>query len=582
MKAAWCLSLLPLLASASPVSVGTIHKDAAPILSSVNSKEVPNSYIVVFKKHVKHTDAAKHHDWVQTLHLSSQDARSELRKRSQLPMASDVFEGLKHTYNIAGALLGYSGHFDDETIEQVRRHPDPVLLTSLVPDPGHVVHTPYTAEHVLLIEDVASLSEQTADHPSLAQVEYIEKDSEVHTLEGDKEAELERNAPWGLARISHRNSLSFGTFNKYLYSADGGEGVDVYIIDTGTNVKHVDFGGRAHWGKTIPSGDADEDGNGHGTHCSGTVAGKKYGVAKKANVYAVKVLRSNGSGTMSDVVKGVEWAAEAHIKAVDDAKKGKKKGFKGSAANMSLGGGKSPTLDQAVNAAVDVGIHFAVAAGNDNADSCNYSPAAAAKAVTVGASTLADERAYFSNFGKCNDIFAPGLNIQSTWIGSDHAINTISGTSMASPHIAGLLAYMLSLQPAKDSAYAVADITPKKLKENLISIATEGVLDNVPSNTKNILAWNGGGSSNYTDIVHKGGYSVKREPSDNTVTITIPSVESVEETLTSVGHELASGSKHLASKVEKLSEKIEDFVTEEMEELIEEFERGLKAHKASA
>lgn len=124
MKAAWCLSLLPLLASASPVSVGTIHKDAAPILSSVNSKEVPNSYIVVFKKHVKHTDAAKHHDWVQTLHLSSQDARTELRKRSQLPMAADEFEGLKHTYNIAGALLGYSGHFDDETIEQVRRHPD--------------------------------------------------------------------------------------------------------------------------------------------------------------------------------------------------------------------------------------------------------------------------------------------------------------------------------------------------------------------------------------------------------------------------------------------------------------------------
>jgi cerevisin len=132
--------------------------------------------------------------------------------------------------------------------------------------------------------------------------------------------ELEKNAPWGLARISHRDSLNFGDFNKYLYAADGGEGVDVYVIDTGTYIDHVDFEGRAHWGQTIPVNDEDADGNGHGTHCSGTIAGKKYGVAKKANVYAVKVLRSNGSGSMSDVVKGVEWAATAHIK---KAKKGK-------------------------------------------------------------------------------------------------------------------------------------------------------------------------------------------------------------------------------------------------------------------
>ena len=303
----------------------------------------------------------------------------------------------------------------------------------------------------------------------------------------ESDSQTEKNAPWGLARISHRDGLSFGTFNKYLYTAEGGEGVDVYIIDTGTNVDHVDFEGRASWGKTIPTGDEDKDGNGHGTHCSGTVAGKKYGVAKKANIKAVKVLRSNGSGSMSDVVKGVEYAAESHMEAIEAAKKGKgKKGFKGSAANMSLGGGKSVLLDKAVNAAVQVGIHFAVAAGNDNADSCNYSPAAAANAVTVGASTLADERAYFSNYGKCNDIFAPGLNILSTWIGSKYAVNTISGTSMASPHIAGLLAYMLSLQPSKDSAYAVADITPKKLKANLISVATKGALSDVPSNTKNV------------------------------------------------------------------------------------------------
>lgn len=289
-----------------------------------------------------------------------------------------------------------------------------------------------------------------------------------------------------MARISHRDSLSFGTFNKYLYAEDGGEGVDAYVIDTGTYVDHVDFEGRATWGKTIPQGDEDEDGNGHGTHCSGTIAGKKYGVAKKANVYGVKVLRSSGSGTMSDVVKGVEWAAEAHIKKTKAAKDGKAKGFKGSVANMSLGGGSSRTLDLAVNAAVEAGIHFAVAAGNDNADACNYSPAAAENAVTVGASTLSDERAYFSNYGKCTDIFAPGLNILSTWIGSKYAVNTISGTSMASPHIAGLLAYYVSLQPSSDSAYAVAEITPKKLKEALITVATVGALSDIPSDTPNV------------------------------------------------------------------------------------------------
>ncbi|MCJ1458199.1 serine protease [Mycoblastus sanguinarius] len=456
MKGLFALSLLPLLASASPVLVDTIHNEAAPVLSSTQSQEIPGSYIIVFKKDVSDASAAAHHDWVQSQHFEIESARSDLAKRSQFPFAS--FGGLKHTYNIPGSLLGYSGHFDEDVIERVRRHPD---------------------------------------------VAYIEKDSEVHTMMSST-PETEMNAPWGLARISHRNSLSFGTFNKYLFAEDGGEGVDVYVIDTGTNIEHVDFEGRAHWGKTIPANDADIDGNGHGTHCSGTIAGKKYGVAKKANVYAVKVLKSNGSGTMSDVVKGVEWAALSHADNVEAAKKGKgKKGFKGSAANMSLGGGKSVTLDLAVNAAVDAGIHFAVAAGNDNADSCNYSPAAAEKAVTVGASTLIDERAYFSNYGKCNDIFAPGLNIKSTWVGSKYATNIISGTSMASPHIAGLLAYFLSLQPSKNSAYAVADVTPKQLKESLIAVGTVGSLTDVPKNTKNILAWNGGGLSNVTEIFNQ-------------------------------------------------------------------------------
>ncbi|KAI9861095.1 MAG: serine protease [Trichoglossum hirsutum] len=517
---------LSLLASATPiVLVDTIHNGAAPILSASSySKEIPDSYIVVFKKHVTTNTALEHHGWVQDIHFNTESAKSELRKRSQSSLKTDLFEGLKHTYNIAGGFLGYSGHFDEEVIEQVRRHPD---------------------------------------------VEYIEKDSEVHTM-SDNDAMLEKNAPWGLARVSHRDALSFSNFNKYLYAADGGDGVDVYIVDTGTNIEHVDFEGRASWGKTIPLNDEDLDGNGHGTHCSGTVAGKKYGVAKKANIIAIKVLRSNGSGTMSDVVKGVEYAAESHAKRVEDAKKGKgKKGFKGSAANMSLGGGKSVTLDRAVNAAVDAGLHFAVAAGNDNSDSCNYSPAAASKAVTVGASTLGDERAYFSNFGKCNDIFAPGLNIQSCWIGSKWAVNTISGTSMASPHVAGLLAYFLSLQPSKDSAFAVEEITPEKLKKNLIAIGTPGRLSDVPSNTANILAWNGGGSSNYTKIINEGNEYVTGPA--------IPKSRIVIDLEDSVSLKVAYGSEKLAKATEEVTERIEDFVDEQLRDFFKEVKKAMDA-----
>lgn len=381
--------------------------------------------------------------------------------------------------------------------------------------------------------------------------------------EEDCDHETEKSAPWGLARVSHRERLSFSTYNKYLYAHNAGEGVDAYVIDTGTNVDHVDFEGRAKWGKTIPEGDDDVDGNGHGTHCSGTVAGKKYGVAKKANVYAVKVLRSNGSGTMSDVVKGVEWAAQSHLEQVQAAKEGKRKGFKGSVANMSLGGGKTEALDRVVNAAVDAGIHFAVAAGNDNAEACDYSPAAAEKAITVGATELGDVRSYFSNYGKCTDIFAPGSNILSTWIGSKYATNTISGTSMASPHVAGLLAYYLSLQPSADSEYAVAPITPAKLKADLLSVATVDAIRNMPAETPNLLAWNGGGCSNYSAIVDAGSYKIGAEQEneaeeDGLMTI-LKGVEKVAE----------KDFEFLAEKAKKFSNKLHD-IEGELKDLLKE------------
>lgn len=418
----------------------TRHPNESPI-------SLTAQYIVVLKDHVKRAQAEDHHAWVKSLHLGTLLDRDQETLSVESLGDFDIVGGLKHIYDSVLGFHGYSGRFTESVLNELRRSPD---------------------------------------------VEYIEQDSMVHTLDqphGVSSDALEKNAPWGLARISHRDQLGFSTFNKYQYDSRAGEGVTAYIIDTGINIDHVDFEGRASWGKTIPTGDQDIDGNGHGTHCAGTVAGKRYGVAKNAKVVAVKVLRSNGSGTMSDVLKGVEWAATAHLKAMADAKK-KNKPFKGSTANMSLGGGKSTSLDRAVDAAVKAGIHFAVAAGNDNADACNYSPAAAVNAITVGASTLGDDRAYFSNHGKCTDIFAPGLNILSTWVGSKYATNTISGTSMASPHICGLLTYALSLQPSTGSGFATP-LEPAKLKKKMISLGSVDMLADLPAQTPNILAYNG-------------------------------------------------------------------------------------------
>lgn len=387
---------------------------------------------------------------------------------------------------------------------------------------------------------------------SAPEVAYVEHDQIVRTqdeVHGVDDALLlgdditkQNGAPWGLARISHRDELRLPTFQKYIYDSHGGEGVTAYVIDTGVNIDHVEFEGRARWGKTIPKNDQDIDGNGHGTHCAGTIASRKYGVAKAAEIVAVKVLGTNGSGTMADVVSGVVWAAEQTLKEQQNAARELaltgKTTYKGSVANMSLGGGKAKSLDDAVDKAVEVGLHFAVAAGNDNKDACNYSPAGAEKAVTVGASTIGDDRAYFSNFGKCVDVFAPGLNILSTWTGRPDATNTISGTSMASPHVCGLLAYLLSIEgsgtfhingatelvevESEATLYAQAysllpsylqdvlptpedikelapipskKISPARLKKALLGLATAGALSDVGSGSPNLLIFNNATSS---------------------------------------------------------------------------------------
>lgn len=254
-------------------------------------------------------------------------------------------------------------------------------------------------------------------------VQLVEEDQFISIFDS------QRNPPsWGLDRVDQRALPLDATYN---YPTSAGSGVDMYTIDTGINISHNDFGGRAKWGYTANPTATDDDKNGHGTHCSGTMGGETYGIAKKANLIAVKVLGDLGFGSTADVIAGVNWVANQHSSG------------KNSVGNMSLGGGASSTLDAAVDSAVDKGVHMAVAAGNDNADACNYSPARSTKAVTVGSTDSSDRKSSFSNWGSCVDIHAPGSSITSAWIGSNTASRTISGTSMASPHVAGVMAVYL-------------------------------------------------------------------------------------------------------------------------------------------
>jgi subtilisin family serine protease len=298
-------------------------------------------------------------------------------------------------------------------------------------------------------------------------LEAMQNNPNVAYIEADQRVELtatQSSPTWGLDRVDQRNlPLS----SSYTYNATG-SGVTAYIIDTGIRSTHGDFGGRVAGGYTaISDGQGSNDCNGHGTHVAGTVGGTTYGVAKSVTLKPVRVLDCSGSGTNSGVIAGVDWVT------------GNKTGP--AVANMSLGGGVSSALDSAVQSSINAGVTYAVAAGNDSgANACNGSPSRVGAALTVGSSTSTDARSSFSNIGSCLDLFAPGSSITSAWHTSNTATNTISGTSMATPHVAGAAALYLQGNPSA---------SPSTVSSAIVNGATANVLTNVGTGSPNRLLY---------------------------------------------------------------------------------------------
>jgi len=388
--------------------LAVVAADVAPLLHATSPTVIPGSYIVVMKEGLGVLDRDAHISDLQMRFFETNAEESEV----------------SHRYNI-GTFIGFAAKLNKQMLTEQLSHPN---------------------------------------------VQYIEAD-QVFSInyEQDKEARAplavatQTGATWGLARIWHTD-LPVGT--TYVYNTGAGNGVDVYVIDTGILTTHTDFGGRATAVYNAITNEANTDLNGHGTHCAGTVAGTTYGVAKQVALKAVKVLSATGSGSTTGVVAGVNYVSN------------NKNTARRNVASMSLGGGASTAMDQAVEQSIAGGVTYSIAAGNDNANACNYSPARVSTAITVGATTNTDARSSFSNFGTCVNVFAPGSSITSDWIGSNTATNTISGTSMATPHVAGVAALVLAQGLAT---------SPATVRTWIVNNGSSGKVGNPGTGSPNVL-----------------------------------------------------------------------------------------------
>ncbi|KAI8962589.1 alkaline proteinase [Daldinia sp. FL1419] len=337
--------------------------------------------------------------------------------------------GVEREYQI-NKFNAYAGEFDAETLEQIKSHPD---------------------------------------------VAEIEEDQVYYLFDENPEASkraltTQTGATWGLGTVSHRDSGS----TSYIYDSTAGQGTFAYIIDTGILATHQQFGGRASLAYNAVGG-SDADAVGHGTHVAGTIGGSTYGVAKQATILSVKVFQGTSSST-SIILDGYNWAVNDIISKNRQSK---------SALSLSLGGGFSSAFNNAVQSAFESGVLSVVAAGNSATDAGSTSPASAANALTIGAIDSSWNIASYSNYGSVVDVFAPGTDVLSSWIGGNTATNTISGTSMATPHVTGLSLYLIALEGLT---------SPSAVTSRIKALYTTGKLSGIPSGTVNAVIYNGNGA----------------------------------------------------------------------------------------
>jgi len=298
-----------------------------------------------------------------------------------------------------------------------------------------------------------------------AQAKQLAADPNVASVQVSHKFSVSAVSSWGLDRVDQKDLPLDDTYTP----TNGGEGVTAFVIDTGVRATHETFGGRVTGGfDAIDGDDNPDDGYGHGTHVAGTIGGTEYGLANAVNIVPVRVLGDDGSGTTEQVVAGIDWVTQNHQGP--------------SVANMSLGGGVDEALDTAVSNSIASGVTYAIAAGNSSADAKDFSPARVPEAITVAASDINDAQAEFSNFGELVDIYGPGVDITSAWNTDDQATDTISGTSMATPHVAGAAALFLSANP---------DAAPADVLAGLTAAATPDKITNASPGTPNKLLYTG-------------------------------------------------------------------------------------------
>ncbi|KAJ3364796.1 serine protease [Allomyces javanicus] len=449
----WALSLahnraaaLPALMQAADRSTGASTGAPAPDASGFDP--IPDAYIITLKRGCDVNDFQTNVS--RTLYEIN---LQQLSIAAENPDAHVVMSNFDRTFDLGPAFRGLAGTLAPDALPRIQRHPnvsaiEPVVRVALATTFDAVTATPVPTAPVTPQDAAAAVA------PGRLQV----------------------NAPWHLARISQRQR---SVVQPYSYPRSAGAGVRAYILDTGVNTQHPQLEGRAALGGVFCASCTGVttaiDDHGHGSHVAGIVASKTYGVAKRATVVAVKILDRDGAGNTADLISGLNYVVQQQKFLNSRSGTPPVRGV----ANLSIAGPVSAAVNAAVAAVVAAGVPVIAAAGNANGDSaCNYSPSGAAPAITVGATSLSDTRAAFSNTGPCTTMFAPGVAVTSLWLGS--GTRTMSGTSMASPAVAGIAALVLTSHPSW---------TPAQVRAHLTTTATSGVVANAGEGAPNLLAF---------------------------------------------------------------------------------------------